>query len=117
MGSHWRECADRSFDEVLELTSRLTIYYGDQEYNMDRFQLGRRHHKTLLKAYATSWRLHGELVVATVARRSAWQKRELALMAWYRQQLKEVIPPLIAKWETIIGEDVVIVLKKGKGKK
>jgi len=34
------------------------------------------------------------------------KKRERALMAWYRQQLKEAIPPLIAKWETIIGEDV-----------
>ncbi len=32
--------------------------------------------------------------------------RERALIAWYRQQLKEAIPPLIAKWETIIGEDV-----------
>ncbi len=33
-------------------------------------------------------------------------KRERALIAWYRQQLKEAIPPLIAKWETIIGEEV-----------
>ena len=34
------------------------------------------------------------------------EKRERALIAWYRRQLKEAIPPLIAKWETIIGEDV-----------
>lgn len=34
------------------------------------------------------------------------KKRERALIAWYRQQLKEVIPPLLAKWEPIIGEDV-----------
>ncbi len=33
-------------------------------------------------------------------------KRERALIAWYRQQLKEAIPPLLAKWEPIIGEDV-----------
>jgi predicted metal-dependent hydrolase len=34
------------------------------------------------------------------------KKRERALIAWYRQQLKMAIPPLIAKWEPIIGEDV-----------
>ena len=34
------------------------------------------------------------------------KKRERALIAWYRQQLKEAIPPLIAKWEPIIGEKV-----------
>ena len=33
-------------------------------------------------------------------------KREQVMIAWYRQQLKEAIPPLIAKWEGIIGEDV-----------
>jgi len=34
------------------------------------------------------------------------RKRERALIAWYRQQLKEAIPPLIAKWEPVIGENV-----------
>ena len=34
------------------------------------------------------------------------KKRERALIAWYRQQLKEAIPALIAKWEVIIGENV-----------
>lgn len=34
------------------------------------------------------------------------KKRERALMAWYRKQLKEAIPPLVAKWEVIIGEEV-----------
>ncbi len=33
-------------------------------------------------------------------------KRERALIAWYRQQLKEAIPPLLSKWEAIIGENV-----------
>ncbi len=33
-------------------------------------------------------------------------KRERALIAWYRQQLKDAIPTLVAKWEVIIGEDV-----------
>ncbi|MEE9513783.1 MAG: SprT family zinc-dependent metalloprotease [Anaerolineales bacterium] len=34
------------------------------------------------------------------------KKRERALMDWYRQQLKEAIPPLITKWEPIIGEEI-----------
>jgi predicted metal-dependent hydrolase len=33
-------------------------------------------------------------------------KRERALLAWYRRQLKAAIPPLIARWEPIIGVDV-----------
>ncbi len=33
-------------------------------------------------------------------------KRERVLVAWYRKQLKEMIPPLIAKWEAIMGVKV-----------
>ena len=33
-------------------------------------------------------------------------KRERVLVAWYRQQLKEMIPPLIARWEAIMGVEV-----------
>ena len=33
-------------------------------------------------------------------------KRERVLRAWYRKQLKEMVPPQIAKWEAIIGVQV-----------
>ncbi len=33
-------------------------------------------------------------------------KRERALLAWYRQQLKAAIPPLVAKWEAPMGVQV-----------
>ena len=33
-------------------------------------------------------------------------KRERVLVAWYRKQLKEMIPPLIARWEAIMGVQV-----------
>jgi len=33
-------------------------------------------------------------------------QRERVLLAWYRQQLKELIPSLIQKWETIVGVKV-----------
>jgi predicted metal-dependent hydrolase len=33
-------------------------------------------------------------------------RRERALLAWYRQQLKAAIPPLVAKWEDVMGVQV-----------
>lgn len=33
-------------------------------------------------------------------------QREKVLLAWYRQQLKELLPPLIAHWEAVIGVKV-----------
>jgi predicted metal-dependent hydrolase len=34
------------------------------------------------------------------------EKREAILNRWYRNRLKEQIPPLIAKWESVIGKHV-----------
>lgn len=39
----------------------------------------------------------------TVRTGSDTVKRERVLLEWYREQLKEVVPPLILKWEEIIG--------------
>ena len=33
-------------------------------------------------------------------------KRECVLLEWYRQQLKQAIPPLIVKWEANIGVEI-----------
>ena len=33
-------------------------------------------------------------------------QRERVLLAWYRKQLKQMLPPLIAKWEAILGVNV-----------
>jgi predicted metal-dependent hydrolase len=33
-------------------------------------------------------------------------QRERVLLNWYRQQIKEAIPPLVAKWEALIGVEV-----------
>jgi hypothetical protein len=37
---------------------------------------------------------------------STQQKREVVLSQWYRQQLREQVPALIAKWEPIVGVEV-----------
>ncbi len=43
------------------------------------------------------------------------QARELVLRRWYRRRLREQIPPLLAKWEPIVGETVAEVrIKKMK---
>ena len=31
------------------------------------------------------------------------EKKQEVLDAWYREQLKEVVPPLLAKWEKVVG--------------
>jgi predicted metal-dependent hydrolase len=31
------------------------------------------------------------------------QKREFVLQGWYRQRLKELIPPLLEKWQKLLG--------------
>jgi len=41
-----------------------------------------------------------------VRRGSDTAQRERVLLAWYRKQLKQMIPPLIAKWEAVIGVEV-----------
>lgn len=33
-------------------------------------------------------------------------RRERVLLAWYRKQLKQLIPPLIARWEPVMGVQV-----------
>jgi predicted metal-dependent hydrolase len=33
-------------------------------------------------------------------------QRERVLLAWYRRQLKAAVPPLIARWETVLGVHV-----------
>lgn len=38
-----------------------------------------------------------------VRRESSAEQRERVLQRWYRQQLKELIPPLLQKWQTAVG--------------
>jgi len=38
-----------------------------------------------------------------VRRESSAEQRERVLQRWYRQQLKELIPPLLEKWQPVLG--------------
>lgn len=33
------------------------------------------------------------------------EKRRLVLQAWYRQQLRQIVPPLFEKWQGVLGTD------------
>lgn len=52
-------------------------------------------------------RLCDDVVVEMLVRpESTVAQRERALVAWYRRQMEEVIPPIIARWEPILGVKV-----------
>jgi predicted metal-dependent hydrolase len=34
------------------------------------------------------------------------EQREAILDAWYREQLREIIPPIIDKWQTKLGVEL-----------
>jgi predicted metal-dependent hydrolase len=44
-----------------------------------------------------------KLIELHVRRGTDARQREMILRQWYRQQLKEMIPPLIEKWQEILG--------------
>ena len=41
-----------------------------------------------------------------VRRETNAMQRERVLQRWYRQQLKELVPPLLEKWQTVLGVQV-----------
>jgi hypothetical protein len=45
-------------------------------------------------------------ILLRVRRGSSREKRETVLREWYRAELKKLIPPLIARWEPVIGVEV-----------
>jgi len=47
--------------------------------------------------------LQHSTIVLYVRPKTTTQKKEKIMAEWYRGQLKELVPPLIAKWEKVIG--------------
>ena len=87
----------RAKQSPLEYVSGESHYYQGQRYTLNVIDHNGRQ-KVAIHSNATL-----DLFIKTG---SDAGKRERTLMAWYRRQLKEAIPPLIAKWADIIGEDV-----------
>jgi predicted metal-dependent hydrolase len=49
---------------------------------------------------------NGSTMELHVRRELSSEQREKVLQGWYRQQLKELIPPLLQKWQLVLGVQV-----------
>jgi predicted metal-dependent hydrolase len=59
--------------------------------------------KILEKDAAPSVELKHNRMILQLRPATSHEKKQAVLDAWYRERIKEVAPPLIAKWECIIG--------------
>ena len=55
---------------------------------------------------APSVALHHSRMLLRVRPGTDAQKKQAIVEAWYRQQLKQAVPPLIARWESLLGVKV-----------
>jgi predicted metal-dependent hydrolase len=87
----------------------------EQERETPREYLDRESHyvwgkRYLLKMAETSSApevdLKGNLLTLRIRSGSSEEKKQAALEKWYREQLKAAVPPLIAKWEPLLGVNV-----------
>lgn len=98
--------------EAQERQSEREMVSGESHY----FQ-GRRYRLRVLESDGpASVRLVGNSVIELRVRpASGAAKRRAVLMQWYRQRLREALPPLLAKWEPGVGVKVAEVrIKKMK---
>lgn len=86
-----------------------------QERETPREYLDRESHYLWGKRYllkmierdaAPSVELRHSKLILHIRSGSSDEKKQAALNGWYREQLKEAIPPLIAKWERLMGVTV-----------
>jgi hypothetical protein len=83
--------------------SRRTMVTGESHYF-----LGRRYRLEVVKAQGKSTVvLRNRAVVELHARPGlSAQDRERVLQAWYRERLRELVPPLLEKWQAALGVTV-----------
>lgn len=88
---------------------------GTQERETPREYLDRESHyvwgkryllKIVEKAAAPGVELKHNTLLLRVRSGSSVEKKQAVLDGWYREQLKEAIPQLVAKWEPLIGVKV-----------
>jgi predicted metal-dependent hydrolase len=86
--------------------------FQEQERETHREYLDRESHYVWGKRYLLKVReekrtpsvelKHNEMIL-TVRPGAGMEKREAIVMAWYRDQVREAMTPLIAKWEPLLG--------------
>lgn len=98
----WIRRHQKAFEEQPRQSQREMVT-GESHYFM-----GRRYRLNVLKqAGPNRVRINGNSELTLHVRAGTDRdKRESVLTEWYRQQLKEVLPDLIAKWQPVIGVEV-----------
>ncbi|NLK68563.1 MAG: M48 family metallopeptidase [Clostridiaceae bacterium] len=73
---------------------------------------GRRYRMEIRHNHRNSVEIKGNMLILTVRESSTSQQREKVMTEWYRKQLKEILPKLVAKWEETIGVEAESVRVK-----
>jgi len=81
--------------------------YNGQPYRESHYVWGRRYLLHIFEADASPLvELRQRRILLRVRRGTAEDKRQAIIDAWYRDLVKSAVPPLIAKWEPILGVKV-----------
>ena len=65
---------------------------------------GKRHLLTVIEAEGPpSIEVRHSRLVLRVPPRTGEERRQILIEAWYREQLKEAVPPLLARWQRLLG--------------
>lgn len=98
----WIRRKQRAFEDQVRQSQREMVRRESHYFQ------GRRYLLDVIEEYGPpSVRLAGHTTMELRVRPGCdRQARELVLQRWYRRQLREQIPPLLAKWEPRVGEIV-----------
>lgn len=98
----WIRKQQATFDAQPRQSPREMVS-GESHYFM-----GRRYRLEVVEEYgAHSLKLkNNHWMQLAVSPGTSIEKRERVLTEWYREQLKEQIPPLLEKWQPVIGVEV-----------
>lgn len=97
----WIKRQKRQFAQQARQAKRQ--YVSGESY----YVWGRRYRlEVVYSATRNSVLISGNKLVLQVRRESSAEQRENALNEWYREQLKLAIPPLLKKYERIVGVEV-----------
>ncbi len=78
--------------------SKRTFQTGESHYFM-----GRRFLLTLSFSNRQRVSKNGNKIILQVKENATTEEKAILMKEWYRKELKKIVPPLIEKWEPIIG--------------
>jgi len=88
-----KEFAEQPRQSQREMVSGESHYYLGQRYRLNVIE----------HSGANLVRLKGKTIDLYVRPKADQARREAVLNQWYRQQIKQLIPDLLTKWEPVVG--------------